>query len=165
MGGQVSAPGDLLYSGAHWGLALVGAAVGQQGQRREGRAGWTGRRGRMGWNPGASISVHPHVQLLRALERCGLQTWYESRLQPLLTQNSGGSGKHSSQLNQTDTARPGHPRDTVQIRVPRAPLAPSPTATPPHQPQSLFLMDFFYSIDLGGFVFDFLAVACGILVP
>lgn len=156
MGGQVSAPGDLLCSGAHWGLALVGAAVGQQGQRREERAGWTGGRARMGWNPGASVSVHPHIRLLRASERCGLQTWYESCFQPVLTQNSGGSGKRSSPLNQTDTALPGHPRDTVQIRVPRAPLAPSLTATPPHQPQSLFLMDLFYSIDLGFFFFFWL---------
>ena len=88
----------------------------------------------MGWNSGASVSVHPHIRLLRPLERCGLQILYESRFRPVLTQNSGGSGKHSSQLNQTDTALPGHPRDTVQLRVPLVPLAPSLTVVHPTSP-------------------------------
>ena len=65
MGGQVRAPGDLLSSGAHRGLVLAGTAGGQQGQRREGRAGLEWRESKDGLEPRRLClysSAHPTVE-------------------------------------------------------------------------------------------------------
>ena len=55
-----------------------GLLVGSRVSGEKGELGWNGGRARMGWNPGASVSIHLHIRLLRPSERCGLQTLYES---------------------------------------------------------------------------------------